>query len=96
MFGMFADVSVKVYARAASYGGSFAVMYSWYWPKDSPSTGLGHRHDWESCVVSTEHPSNHYSADLARYGFLQNPRQLLFSVSRLLLMAIMIPRLLRI
>lgn len=26
-------------------------MYSWYWPKDSPSDGLGHRHDWESIVV---------------------------------------------
>lgn len=26
-------------------------MYAWYWPKDSPSTGLGHRHDWESIVV---------------------------------------------
>lgn len=26
-------------------------MYAWYWPKDSPSTGLGHRHDWESAVV---------------------------------------------
>lgn len=26
-------------------------MYSWYMPKDSPSTGLGHRHDWENVVV---------------------------------------------
>lgn len=26
-------------------------MYSWYWPKDSPSTRLGHRHDWEDIVV---------------------------------------------
>lgn len=26
-------------------------MYSWYMPKDSPSTGLGHRHDWENIVV---------------------------------------------
>lgn len=26
-------------------------MYAWYWPKDSPSDGLGHRHDWESIVV---------------------------------------------
>lgn len=23
----------------------------WYMPKDSPSTGLGHRHDWEGIVV---------------------------------------------
>jgi necrosis inducing protein (NPP1) len=26
-------------------------MYSWYMPKDSPSTGLGHRHEWENAVV---------------------------------------------
>lgn len=26
-------------------------MYSWYMPKDSPSTDLGHRHDWEGIVV---------------------------------------------
>jgi hypothetical protein len=26
-------------------------MYSWYMPKDSPSGGLGHRHDWENIVV---------------------------------------------
>lgn len=26
-------------------------MYSWYMPKDSPSAGLGHRHDWENIVV---------------------------------------------
>lgn len=26
-------------------------MYAWYMPKDSPSTGFGHRHDWESAVV---------------------------------------------
>ncbi|OJD31600.1 npp1 domain protein [Diplodia corticola] len=30
---------------------SYAIMYSWYMPKDSPSTGLGHRHDWEGVVV---------------------------------------------
>ena len=26
-------------------------MYGWYMPKDSPSTGLGHRHEWENVVV---------------------------------------------
>lgn len=26
-------------------------MYSWYMPKDSPTSGLGHRHDWENIVV---------------------------------------------
>lgn len=41
----------QVYARAATYNGAYAIMYSWYMPKDSPSTGLGHRHDWENIVV---------------------------------------------
>lgn len=41
----------QVYARGATYNGKFAIMYAWYMPKDSPSTGLGHRHDWESAVV---------------------------------------------
>ncbi|KAF1979004.1 necrosis-and ethylene-inducing protein-like protein 1 precursor [Bimuria novae-zelandiae CBS 107.79] len=41
----------QVYARAAAYNGAYAIMYSWYMPKDSPSTGLGHRHDWENIVV---------------------------------------------
>ncbi|KAF2209457.1 hypothetical protein CERZMDRAFT_61174 [Cercospora zeae-maydis SCOH1-5] len=41
----------QVYARAGAYNGNYAIMYSWYMPKDSPSTGLGHRHDWENVVV---------------------------------------------
>jgi hypothetical protein len=41
----------QVYARAGSYNGAFAIMYAWYMPKDSPSSGLGHRHDWENAVV---------------------------------------------
>jgi hypothetical protein len=41
----------QVYARQGTYGGRRAIMYAWYMPKDSPSSGLGHRHDWESVVV---------------------------------------------
>lgn len=26
-------------------------MYSWFWPKDEPSDGIGHRYDWEAIVV---------------------------------------------
>ncbi|KAK8089283.1 hypothetical protein PG997_004244 [Apiospora hydei] len=47
----------QVYARGAEYGSRFGIMYSWYMPKDSPSTGLGHRHDWEGVVVWTDNPS---------------------------------------
>ncbi|KAL2826322.1 putative NPP1 domain protein [Aspergillus cavernicola] len=46
----------QIYARstisdgtASTYGN--AIMYSWYFPKDSPSTGLGHRHDWEGVII---------------------------------------------
>ncbi|KAH8716810.1 necrosis-and ethylene-inducing protein-like protein 1 precursor [Phaeosphaeriaceae sp. PMI808] len=41
----------QVYARSATYNGAYAIMYSWYMPKDSPSAGLGHRHEWENIVV---------------------------------------------
>ncbi|KAG8168842.1 hypothetical protein KVR01_001591 [Diaporthe batatas] len=41
----------QVYVRGATYDGRYALMYSWYMPKDSPSTGLGHRHDWEGVIV---------------------------------------------
>lgn len=41
----------QVYVRGKTYNGRYAIMYSWYFPKDSPSTGLGHRHDWENLVI---------------------------------------------
>lgn len=47
----------QVYARSASYNGVWAIMYAWYFPKDSPSSGLGHRHDWEGAVVWIDNPA---------------------------------------
>lgn len=41
----------QIYARAAPYNNMYAVMYSWYMPKDEPSYDLGHRHDWEGVIV---------------------------------------------
>jgi len=41
----------QIYVRGTSYGDYYALMYSWYMPKDEPSDGLGHRHDWEGVVV---------------------------------------------
>jgi len=46
----------QVYARATTYNGAYAIMYSWYMPKDEPSwaeslVGVGHRYDWEDVVV---------------------------------------------
>lgn len=47
----------QVYTRAAWYNDVYAIMYAWYMPKDSPSTGLGHRHDWEAAVVWIDNPA---------------------------------------
>ncbi|EDP50906.1 hypothetical protein KXW98_001041 [Aspergillus fumigatus] len=41
----------QIYVRGTTYGNYYALMYSWYFPKDEPSTGLGHRHDWEGVIV---------------------------------------------
>lgn len=32
-------------------------MYAFYFPKDQPSPGLGHRHDWEGVVVWLDDPN---------------------------------------
>ncbi|KKK21383.1 hypothetical protein P175DRAFT_0283550 [Aspergillus ochraceoroseus IBT 24754] len=45
----------QVYARANMTAGTSgtekAIMYAWYAPKDEPSDGLGHRHEWEGVIV---------------------------------------------
>ncbi|KAF4314673.1 hypothetical protein G195_011667 [Phytophthora kernoviae 00238/432] len=46
----------QVYGRSVWYSDVWAIMYSWYFPKDSPSSRLGHRHDWEHVVVWIDNP----------------------------------------
>ncbi|GMF59579.1 unnamed protein product [Phytophthora fragariaefolia] len=46
----------QVYGRSTWHRDIWAIMYSWYFPKDSPSTGLGHRHDWEHVIVWINNP----------------------------------------
>ncbi|ROV96237.1 hypothetical protein VMCG_07723 [Cytospora schulzeri] len=41
----------QVYVRGVQHGTYYGLMYSWYFPKDEPSDGLGHRHDWEGAIV---------------------------------------------
>ncbi|MCY8242199.1 NPP1 family protein [Bacillus haynesii] len=48
----------QVYSRSAWYNGVWAIMYAWYFPKDSPLPGFGHRHDWEGIVVWVDNPAN--------------------------------------
>lgn len=37
---------------------AYALMYSWYFPKDNPSQDLGHRHDWEGVIVWISDPTS--------------------------------------
>uniref|UniRef100_H3GAW4 Necrosis inducing-like protein NPP1 type n=1 Tax=Phytophthora ramorum TaxID=164328 RepID=H3GAW4_PHYRM len=48
----------QVYGRSAWYNGVWAIMYSWYFPKDEPQDFTGHRHDWEHVVVWIDNPQN--------------------------------------
>lgn len=41
----------QIYVRGTTSGDYYALMYAWYMPKDEPSTGIGHRHDWEGVIV---------------------------------------------
>jgi hypothetical protein len=41
----------QIYVRGATSGAYYGIMYSWYMPKDEPSDGLGHRHDWEGVII---------------------------------------------
>ncbi|KUF85543.1 hypothetical protein AM588_10000934 [Phytophthora nicotianae] len=46
----------QVYGRSTWIEGVWAIMYSWYFPKDSPSSRMGHRHDWEHAIVFIDNP----------------------------------------
>ncbi|KAH7051028.1 putative necrosis and ethylene inducing peptide 1 precursor [Macrophomina phaseolina] len=49
------------YARGGWYKGRYAIMYSWFMPKDQIVDGggnAGHRHDWENVVIVIDNPAN--------------------------------------
>lgn len=51
-----AESTGQVYVRASKYKKHFAIMYSWYMPRDATWTehihnGAGHRHEGESAIV---------------------------------------------
>ncbi|KAJ8578533.1 hypothetical protein ON010_g667 [Phytophthora cinnamomi] len=46
----------QVYGRAGWFNDVWAIMFCWYFPKDSPSSRMGHRHDWEHVVVWINNP----------------------------------------
>ncbi|OWZ02151.1 Necrosis inducing protein NPP1 [Phytophthora megakarya] len=51
----------QVYSRSTWYGGKWAIMYAWYFPKDIQDIGLifknGARHDWVNLVVWLDNPA---------------------------------------
>ncbi|EPQ27597.1 uncharacterized protein PFL1_04735 [Pseudozyma flocculosa PF-1] len=47
----------QVYVRSKWYRGKWAIVYSWYFPKDVVSSGIGHRHDWEGAIVWIDNPA---------------------------------------
>ncbi|GMF23352.1 unnamed protein product [Phytophthora lilii] len=46
----------QVYGRSTWYQGVWVIMYCWYFPKDEPSSGIGHRHDWEHVLLWIDNP----------------------------------------
>ncbi|GMF40046.1 unnamed protein product [Phytophthora lilii] len=46
----------QIYGRSTWFRDVWAIMYSWYFPKDSPSPSMGHRHDWEHIIVWIDNP----------------------------------------
>ncbi|KAF7308091.1 putative necrosis and ethylene inducing peptide 2 [Mycena kentingensis (nom. inval.)] len=49
----------QVYVRRGTgAGGRTALMYSWYFPKDEPLNGVGHRHDWEGVIIWLASPTS--------------------------------------
>jgi hypothetical protein len=54
----------QTYTRGTWYRGRYAIMYSWYFPKDQLTDGggnFGHRHDWENVVIWIDNRKNSYS-----------------------------------
>ncbi|KAG7377194.1 hypothetical protein PHYBOEH_000986 [Phytophthora boehmeriae] len=47
----------QVYGRSKWHNDRWAIMYSWYFPKDSPSSRMGHKHDWEHAIVWIDNPA---------------------------------------
>ncbi|CAH0486626.1 unnamed protein product [Peronospora farinosa] len=47
----------QIYGRAAWYRKYFVIMYLLYFPKDSPTPGMGHRHDFEEVHIYINNPA---------------------------------------
>lgn len=45
------DSPGQTYSRSVQMQEYRAIVYAWYFPRDCPSPGRGHPHDWEGAVV---------------------------------------------
>ncbi|GAA4997893.1 NPP1 family protein [Actinopolymorpha pittospori] len=45
------DSPGQAYSRSMRLGDYAVIVYAWYFPRDCPSPGRGHRHDWEGAVL---------------------------------------------
>jgi len=45
------DSPGQTYSRSVRLDEYRAIVYAWYFPRDCPSPGRGHPHDWEGAVV---------------------------------------------
>lgn len=45
------DSPGQAYSRSVRLEEYRAIVYAWYFPRDCPSPGRGHPHDWEGAVV---------------------------------------------
>ncbi|TDH73914.1 hypothetical protein CCR75_008895 [Bremia lactucae] len=46
----------QVYSRSTWMADKWAIMYMWYFPKNAPESGRGHRHGFEHVVVFVNNP----------------------------------------
>ncbi|WP_345478542.1 NPP1 family protein [Nesterenkonia rhizosphaerae] len=64
--------SGQCYYRAVKRGDLWGIVYAWYFPKDCPAPGAGHRHDWEGAVIWARDDEG--TTQLEHFGYSQHGR----------------------
>lgn len=70
------DSPGQTYSRSVAMDEYRAIVYAWYFPRDCPSPGRGHPHDWEGAVVWLHGEGE--AAELISFSYSQHGR--LFTV----------------
>ncbi|WP_114853970.1 NPP1 family protein [Brachybacterium sp. YJGR34] len=74
------DSRGQAYSRSVALPGHRAIVYAWYFPKDCPSPGRGHRHDWEGAVVWLREGQTSGPEDAVMISFSYSQHGRLFTV----------------